>query len=130
MQSVWGAHKQQEKLLTSHDMVASHTRVCSPGVKGLPGEQGAIVVVSDEVRRRCGTVAAGRLADCTDLDLVLGVPYVQQENVVHQHGVGRNHTACRKNTHHQHTHISVDAGGGGGSDHLSRCSRRPGVAGW
>lgn len=103
-QSVWGAHKQQEKLLTSHDLFASHTGVYSPGVKGLPGEQGAIIVVSDEVRRRCGTVAARRLADCTDLDLVLGVPYVHQENVVHQHGVGWNHTACQKNTHHQHTH--------------------------
>lgn len=83
-------------------MFNSETSAASyaPGVKGSAGEQGAIVVVTDEVRHRCGAMAGGRLADCTDLNLVLGVPYIQQENIIHQHGVRRNHTAFQKSTHH------------------------------
>lgn len=52
-------------------------------------------MVTDKIRRRTRAVAALGLADRADLDLVLCVPYVQQENIVHQHGVGRNHTTCQ-----------------------------------
>lgn len=72
----------------------------SPGVKGSAGEQGAVVVVTDEVGHRCGAIACGGLADCTDIDFVLGVPNVQQENVIHQHRVRRNHTTFQRNAHH------------------------------
>jgi len=68
----------------------------SPGVERRPGQQRAVVVVADEVGGRGGPRAAGRFVESPNLDLVLGVPDVQQENVVHQHGVGRNHAACRR----------------------------------
>lgn len=72
----------------------SHPTTASPGVKGLAGEQGAVVVVADEVRRRRRAVAARRFEHNADLHLVLGVPNVQQEDVVDQDGVGRDHAAC------------------------------------
>lgn len=81
----------------------------SPGVKGGAGEQGAVVVVTDEVRRRRGAIAGGRLADGADVDRVLGVPYVQQEDVIHQHGVRRNHATYREE---QASLARVSRGGG------------------
>lgn len=73
----------------------SHPTTASPGVKGLAGEQGAVVVVADEVRRRRRAVAARRFEHNADLQLVLGVPNVEQEDVEDQDGVGRDHAACR-----------------------------------
>lgn len=70
-------------------------KTASPGVKGLTGEQGAVVVVTDEIRRRRHAVAARRLADDADLHLVLGVPHVQQQDIKNQDGVRRDHTACQ-----------------------------------
>lgn len=103
----------------------------SPGVKGSAGEQGAVVVVTDEVRRRRGAIAGGGLADGADVHLVLGVPYVQQEDVIHQHGVRRNHATYREE---QASLARVSRGGRGPEEgrraHLSRCSHRPGVEGW
>lgn len=72
----------------------SHPTAASPGVKGLAGEQGAVVVVADEVRRRRRAVAARRFEHDADLHLVLGAPNVQQEDVVDQDGVGRDHATC------------------------------------
>lgn len=73
----------------------------SPGVKGSAGQQGAVIVVPDEVRR-CGSPAAGgRFADRADLDFVLVVPYIQQENVVHQHSIRRDCTAWHRRDRRQ-----------------------------
>lgn len=70
-------------------------KTASPGVKGLAGEQGAVVVVADEIRRRRHAAAARRLADDADLHLVLGAPHVQQQDIEHQDGIRRDHAACQ-----------------------------------
>lgn len=56
-------------------------------------------MAADEVRRRRGAIASGGFADRPDLHLVLRVPHVQQENVIHQHGVRRDHATFQENRH-------------------------------
>lgn len=72
----------------------SRYSVASPGVKGFPGEQGAVIVVTDKIRCHSGAAAACRLADCAYVHFVFRVPYVQQENIIDQDGVRWNHTTC------------------------------------
>lgn len=66
----------------------------APGVKAFPRQQRAVVVVADKIGGCAGAAAARRLADRTDLDLVLRVPDVQQEDIVHQGGVWGDHATC------------------------------------
>lgn len=53
-------------------------------------------MVTDEVCRGSGALAVRGSAERPDLDLVLCVPYVQQEDIVHQHGVRRNHATWQQ----------------------------------
>lgn len=55
----------------------THPKTASPGVKGLAGEQGAVVLVADEVRRRRRAVTARRFGHNADVHLVFGIPNVQ-----------------------------------------------------
>lgn len=110
----------------------SHPKTVSPGVKGLAGEQGAVVMVADEVRMRSRAVAARRFGQNADLHLVFGVPNVQQEDIVNQDGVGRYHAACYtiETEKGMKTREQSRLGMACVYTHLCRYCRRPGEAGW